>query len=404
MLFFSSCEREDAIKPSASNKKLQTTSVTVTDSKLEQKLQNTVVIGLLDLSENQYFRGMVHELVADTFDGDYNTLVKTIETAWNAKGGNFLNDFNASLAAHKSKFPNYPVFTTSDSIIMAVRGLVIDKKDTAYTQIYIPNFDNLGSNTGKPALAPGTFLLNTEKVPVLGIDPTNGGTVRSQDEAQANNEITWIATINETKGFFFDPNGNPGYTPPAPSNVNVGRREIRLVACRINDLNEAWINGDSEIQIYMKQLEPSAPVFSDRLYKPSAYWPAHHRHKTGEGDHGDYFRKLDRRDENEEWNYPDDNVSPWLATNMVQNPVGPFYFAEGNTLFFNLFELDRDFYPAQHRVDVSTATGYGIHYMSSGNSYLKYDFIYDEHPNSTDWRVIEIPVDGAYLAIKYRNF
>ncbi len=79
MLFFSSCEREDAIKPSASNKKLQTTSVTVTGSKLEQKLQNTVVIGLLDLSENQYFRGMVHELVADTFDGDYNTLVKPLK-------------------------------------------------------------------------------------------------------------------------------------------------------------------------------------------------------------------------------------------------------------------------------------------------------------------------------------
>jgi len=81
---FSSCQRDEALKPAGSQKKLSSTVSPTPDSKLEQKLQNTVALGLLDLSDNQYFRTMVHELVADTFDGDNNTLLKTIEAAWNS--------------------------------------------------------------------------------------------------------------------------------------------------------------------------------------------------------------------------------------------------------------------------------------------------------------------------------
>jgi len=284
---------------------------------------------------------------------------------------------------------------------MAIRGLILESSDTAYTQVYIANFDLITGSPAKPAIAPGCFLPGTEEVPVFDINPsTGGGTVRPEPEPTSGTEPIWIVSVNERRGNFISSTASSTTTPP----ITCGKRELRLVAATVEELHEPWIGGQCEIMFAMTQTPsvscPNGP--DEEQYYATAYWDHSERYRSLTRG---YIRKLHRNMVGEEWNYPNDQISPWLASNLSSNPIGPKAFVEGSTMFFIMYESDNPVSPL--RVVDSPSTGRSLTYHSFDDGlFFNKDLVYDNLTNASlnAWVNIELYQGYSHIGLKYRNF
>ncbi|MBK8846336.1 MAG: hypothetical protein IPO27_07080 [Bacteroidetes bacterium] len=195
----------------------------------------TAALGLLDLSKNTQFKTIVNKEVSKQFDGDDNALLKTI----NLDVQNALpQSFYATILKYASTL-NLDVYTTLTEITESINGFTYFN-DSAYIQIYIPNYPNTNLNND-PIIC---YNLNDDSIlPGFYID--NNGIVQpiEVDEQMAINSNVWVISVSETQGIKSTAYGTNVAGVPATGEDLI----VSLDSAVYYDKKEGWGNGRADI-------------------------------------------------------------------------------------------------------------------------------------------------------------
>lgn len=229
-----------------------------------------------ELTKNPAVVNLVHELVAEKFDGDDNVLIKTLIERATEKGIDLKKMFSDILDKKEIKI-------SVDELLISFNDL---NHKNIYPHIYIPNFEKFNNqidlielNKKNDNVIIGQFetaSLNDRKLGVMPLDYnsleypiivpydgdesviqqyymgysyTNNGTLINDinvDEEFANQYETWVITPNER----VDINGNVptiynGPTPAGP--ISPTGADAYIPSMVIKTHKEPWIKGASEI-------------------------------------------------------------------------------------------------------------------------------------------------------------
>lgn len=224
-------------------------TLTVDDEDVYDRSVMAGVYGLLRLSQNSTFRGIVNAKVAEQFDGDDNALLSTISTACNSNGIGLSDSFSTSIATYYTG-----QLLLNSYVNQAINGFSYFE-ETEYVQIYIPFIDlvNLNSNpiiclnlNGEDTL-PGYKLVNGE---LVSYDVT-------KEMAQEN--LVWVVSVNERNA-----STNLISGPEVSENIEIESdtlygdttfnkknttpyATISIYGVHIGTKKESWPNGRSDI-------------------------------------------------------------------------------------------------------------------------------------------------------------
>lgn len=225
--------------------------LTVDDEDVYDRCVTAGVYGLLRLSQNSSFRGIVNVKVAEQFDGDDNALLSDINSVCTSNGINMADSFLSSITAHYSG----PLLLSS-YINEAINGFSYFD-ETEHVQIYIPFIDAVNVNSN-PIIC--LNLNGDDTLPGYRIE--NGLLVTynvTKEMAQEN--LVWVVSVNE-RGTGYSGSTNDSI----PSNEIIVDEDtlftldtvyykantypymvVAITDIRICQEKEAWGNGRSDI-------------------------------------------------------------------------------------------------------------------------------------------------------------
>lgn len=225
------------IKENISNNK-------IIDDNAEHMLINTIAL----LSKCDYFKEILYHEIEKTFDGDYNTLLNTINHIYKSNlHGN--EDFNEEY----------------ESIIAELNLLGL------FPQIYIPNYDFIKNNksysNSKPIYIINTLKSKNTDTIFNSIFINTEGNIEITsfliDEEFANENEVWIISFNErvNEDGYFNETSNL-----KAQRIGVKSEYMLKINCPDLSKIEGWFKGAPELRLVIKS--PKG-VISDQFFYPN---------------------------------------------------------------------------------------------------------------------------------------
>ena len=240
-LFFISCS------------KIPTTDIAnlATDIKNNEKsvsMLNTVGIGLLELSNDEDFKNLVHKQINIAFDDDFNVLLKTI----NDEKSDLRSIFQQSIQKYGAVINknsnttslNYTYFQDNIKLGNAINGFKM-AQEVWYSQIYVP-FHKEVDLQDIPTIAIGN--INTKSDILIGykLDAYGNLEILNVDEQYAKTHLTWVISVNESVN-------NDGVLttnlvkPQKESNTKNNEKFVGVTQIKISDKKEKWWQGKADV-------------------------------------------------------------------------------------------------------------------------------------------------------------
>ncbi len=233
--------------------------------KTYRAMVNTSALGLLELSRDPKFKKLVNDEVAKKFTNESCVLLKTIREKSANSGINFDGAFKSSINKHNGNIKEVEknavtlrnnedigVFLDEINQYNAIHGFPHFGQNM-FNQIYIPFSDRVNLNDD-PIIVVGYQDAPTAR----GYEFASDGTVQSfiVDEQIAQNNLTWVISVNEVVDEYGNPPFAGGGEGPVvdlrsptciPTKFN---RHAHMSGLKLNDRKEDWINGQSEVACY----------------------------------------------------------------------------------------------------------------------------------------------------------
>lgn len=311
--------------------------------------------GLSVMSNNQPFIDMLHDMVADKFDGDYNVLFNDLIDECNLNNINLVDQMKLYL---NSNSIDSSLLTTALSAFENIDG------NTYYIQVYIPNFEEIASFGSNTPVSLGYYSDET-KLSYIGYYSLNDNlnSVPDVDEGYTELSEVWVVSLNENvdnDGDLITPldpsTGNPipeVLIPIPPSGASSIDAEIYEMT--VKEHKENWAAGKSDVAIrgfltYHNGVDESGSPYYEYILSESSY-------------RGTLIKQFKR-------DWVNNEVTQTVNFQIANEWEDEFYFINRVKLIITIFE--RDVWPAGLKQIPDVPMGganLGMLYRSSNDLY-----------------------------------
>ena len=218
---------------------------------------NSGAAGLLEMSRNPAIRTVVHQAVAQEFDGDFNVLLRDVAPLVPGFSQNLLQSANrfrdqiegSSERRENERFPVYSNPLQFDSMTTGFSACDF----THWMQIAVHNFDSVDLNQ-VPVIVIAYDELEDGVIPAFFLAEDGSVQMLLLDEADANQRLVWIVSLNETVDHFGQLSEFPNHT--VDESVIYSRSEAKIVkidSINIGAKHEVWYKGKADIALIFQQ-------------------------------------------------------------------------------------------------------------------------------------------------------
>lgn len=322
LIIISSCSKTE-IKPYKSNALSNTVPGLYDFESKYDSIMKAGAYGLIDIMKNLPQKQLINSAISKQFDGDDNTLFRSVDTMFNQN--------NLNLTSIMTNSCNNNGFGGFAYLIPEVINGFKYFEDTAYAQIYIPFYESYNVN----ALHSVCFNLDDDES-LPGFVLVNGNIVNTNiTENFASEHPVYVVSANEIVN-------NKGQLPSKQSfSLNSrGTKQLTLYATKfkVSSKNEKWGNGRGEIEnIFVHyQVSTLTNIYSN----------------TG------FCKKIKKTDINK-WISPDDRIEIFFGDG--------FWWESGKSSWILLYEKDKRRKYQKHIKP--KGTNWDIYYTSKEDQY-----------------------------------
>ena len=218
---------------------------------------NSGAAGLLEMSRNPAIRSIIHQAVAQEFDGDFNVLFRDVAPLVPGFSQNLLqsaNRFRDQIEGSSERRANehFPVYSNPLQFDSMTTGFSACDF-THWMQIAVHNFDSVDLNQ-VPVIVIAYDELEDGVIPAFFLAEDGSIQVLLLDEADANQRLVWIVSLNETVDEFGQLNELLAHT--VNESVLYSRSEAKIVkldSIKIGAKHEIWYKGKADIALIFQQ-------------------------------------------------------------------------------------------------------------------------------------------------------
>ncbi len=266
-LFFAACQKEQAqVETTNQMPDNQIVALEPTDS-WQGNPHKTFVVGLLQLANNNSFKTVLNDKIAEQFDGDDNVLLKDLLVACADNSINFSNaikqgvlNYNNNLPAIEHPYTQYIASSDDNTIMGWINNGLSFGGQNYFLHVYIPFFDKVELESN-PTIVFG--LNETETTLGYKRNADNSISALVVDEDYAQNNLVWVVAINESvnsNGVIerpAQPDEDAAHPSQQASHRAPGDRYVELSQVYITDKNESWIRGKADITYASVKFNPN---------------------------------------------------------------------------------------------------------------------------------------------------